>query len=127
LFVRRDCQMAHVEKEGLPTLGENASVRRRHERIATRVRALLHCHGRFQTVRIVDFSLGGLQLEGCFGIGAGDDIVVELLSGHQLTGKCMWSVGSRVGVRFLEALSADHPALTVLRQGTRRIPENVAN
>jgi hypothetical protein len=64
-----------------PAGAERPSVRRRDERHSVRLTALAHCHGRFQTVRIVDFSAGGLQLQGGFGVGPGDEVVVELLSG----------------------------------------------
>ena len=99
---------------------ERPSVRRRDERCATRITALVHCHGRFQTVLIVDFSLGGLQLQGCFGVGTADGVAVELLSGYRLSAKVAWSIGGRIGVRFLQPLSADDPALEALRQAARR-------
>jgi hypothetical protein len=64
--------------------------------------------------------LGGLQLQGCFGAGIADDVAVELLSGHRLSAKVAWSIGDRVGVRFLQPLSADAPALAALQQAARR-------
>jgi hypothetical protein len=99
---------------------ERPSVRRTDERQPVRLTALAHCHGRFQTVRIVDFSLGGLQLEGCFGVGAYDEIAVELLSGHRLAAKVAWSMGSRLGVRFLQPLQEGDEAFAVLQQAARR-------
>lgn len=99
---------------------ERPSVRRRDERCPTRVRALVHCHGRFQTALIVDFSLGGLQLQGCFGVGVADNVAVELLSGHRFPAKVAWSIGGRAGVRFLQPLSAEDPALAALREAARR-------
>jgi PilZ domain-containing protein len=112
--------MANSYEHLLSTHDNRPSVRRRDDRFPTRVTALLHCHGRFQTVRIMDFSLGGLQLQGCFGAGVGDDIVVELLSGERIAAKVAWSMGSRLGVRFLQPLSAEHPALAVLRHAADR-------
>jgi hypothetical protein len=106
-----------------PAGGERPSVRRRDERHSVRLTALAHCHGRFQTVRIVDFSAGGLQLQGGFGVGPGDEVVVELLSGDRLAAKAAWSLGSRTGVRFLQPLAADHPAWAVLEQAVRRMAE----
>jgi PilZ domain len=112
--------MASFHNE-LPSAGEEeASVRRRDQRYPTRVVALVHCHGRFQTARVVDFSLGGLQLQGCFGVGAADQITLELLSGDRLAAKVAWSMGSRVGVRFLEPLADGHPAMLIFQQGARR-------
>jgi hypothetical protein len=100
--------------ELLPARLERTSLRRHDERRPTRATALVHCHGRFQTARIIDFSSGGLQLQGCFGVGVGDAVVVELLSSHSLQGRVAWSLGSRVGVSFLEPIEASHPALKVL-------------
>jgi hypothetical protein len=112
--------MANLREEPLSASDERLSVRRRDDRLAIRLTALAHCHGRFHTVRIVDFSLGGLQRQGGFGVGPGDEVVVELLSGHRLAATAAWSLGSRVGVRLLQPLSAEHPALAVLQQAARR-------
>jgi hypothetical protein len=112
-----------VSDRSLSPGGTQPPIRRSHERHQTRVNALIHCHGRFQTVRIIDFSLGGLQLQGCFGVGVADAIAVELLSGHSFRAKVTWSIGDRVGVRFAEALLSDDPALEVLRRGMRRAIE----
>ena len=112
--------MANLHNKMHSADDDRSAVRRRDERYPLRLTALAHCHGRFQTVRIVDFSVGGLQLQGGFGVGVGDDVVVELLSGHRLAAKTAWSLGSRIGVRFLQPLSADHPAWAVLEQAARR-------
>lgn len=112
--------MANLHDEPLSAADERPSVKRRDDRHSIRLTALAHCHGRFQTVRIVDFSTGGLQLQGGFGVGPGDDVVVELLSGHRLPAKAAWSLGSRLGVRFLEPLSVEDPAWAVLDQAARR-------
>ena len=112
--------MPNLPEERLPAPDERPSVRRRDERHSIRLTALAHCHGRFQTVRIVDFSTGGLQLQGGFGVGPGDDVIVEMLSGHRLAAKAAWSLGSRIGVRFLQPLSPDHPAWSALEQAARR-------
>jgi len=111
-------RMATLYDQLLSARDERPSLRRRAERFPIRVAALAHCHGRFQTVRIVDVSLGGLQLQGCFGVGVGDGITVELLSGHRLAAKVAWSIGSRLGVRFLEPLWVEHPAVAVLQEAT---------
>jgi hypothetical protein len=110
-----------LDRPPVPESGRPSTVRRRDERHPIRATALAYCHGRFQTVRIVDYSPGGLQLQGCFGVGAGDDITIELLSGHRLAGKVMWSMGSRLGVRFLQPLDHDHPVLAALQLASRRV------
>jgi PilZ domain-containing protein len=95
-------------------------VRRRNERHAAGITALVHCHGRFQTARVVDFSLGGLQLDGCFGVAVADQVAVELLSGHRLEGKVAWAVAGRVGVQFHNQLAPDDPIVAVLSQVASR-------
>ncbi len=113
--------MAKILDRSVVPLDERpSSVRRRDERHPIRATALAYCHSRFQTVRIVDYSAGGLQLQGCFGAGIGDDMTVELLSGHRVEAKVAWSMGSRLGVRFLRPLNADHPVLAVLELAGRR-------
>lgn len=109
-----------LDRPVVPLSDQPSSLRRRDERHPIRATALAYCHGRFQTVRIIDFSTGGLQLQGCFGVGTGDDIAIELLSGHRLAAKVMWSMGSRLGVRFLEPLDNDHPVLAALTLASRR-------
>ena len=91
------------------------ALRRQHERRSAAIKALVQCHGRYQTVSIVDFSAGGMQLQGAFGVTTGDQIVIELLSGHKLNAKVAWSLGSRIGAQFAQALQADSPALLSLQ------------
>lgn len=95
-------------------------IRRRDERRAARITVLLHCHGRFQTARVVDFSLGGLQLDGCFGVAVADQVAVELLSGQRLEGKVAWAVAGRIGVQFHQPLAPDDPVVALLSQVASR-------
>ena len=96
-------------KSNLPTL-------RHGERHLARIRALVHCRGRFQTISIVDFSSGGLRLEGSFGIAARERISVELLSGDLLEATVAWSIGGQLGVQFVECLTSTHPAFMTLNR-----------
>ena len=93
-----------------------AALRRRHDRRSAAVTALVHSHGRFQTVSILDFSTGGLQLQGAFGVAPADYIEIELLSGHRLPAKVVWSLGSRIGAQFVPALEPDCPAILALQR-----------
>ncbi|MET0218825.1 MAG: PilZ domain-containing protein [Burkholderiales bacterium] len=95
-------------------------IRRRDERRAAGITALLHCHGRFQTSRVVDFSLGGLQMDGCFGVAVADRVAVELLSGQRLEGKVAWAVAGRIGVQLHQPLAPDHPVVALLSQVANR-------
>ena len=104
--------------EPQPAVAEEkaAALRRRHDRRSAAVTALVHCHGLFQTVSILDFSTGGLQLQGAFGVAPGDVMGIELLSGHRLSAKVVWSLGSRIGAAFAPALSDDNPAIVALQR-----------
>jgi hypothetical protein len=101
---------------------QEPGLRRRYERHAAAIIALVHCHGRHQTVSILDFSAGGLQLQGAFGVAQGDQIEVELLSGHRLRAKVVWSLGSRIGAQFSPVLASDNPALAVLQYAASLAP-----
>ena len=103
-----------------------AALRRQHERRSAAITALVYSHGRFQTVSILDISTGGLQLQGAFGVVAGDRIEVELLSGHRLAGKVVWSLGSRIGAEFSPALASDHPGLVALQRSIGGSPDTPA-
>jgi hypothetical protein len=107
---------------------EKATVlRRQHERRSAAITALVHCHGRFQTVSILDISAGGLQLQGAFGVTGGDRIEIELLSGHRLTAKVAWSMGSRIGAAFSPPLAPDHPGLVALQRSAGGSPDTPAD
>jgi hypothetical protein len=94
----------------------NPPTLRHAERHLARIRALVHCRGRFQTIAIVDFSLGGLRLEGSFGIAVRERISVELLSGDLLEATVAWSTGSQLGVQFVECLTSAHPVFMTLNR-----------
>ena len=99
------------------------ALRRQHERRSAAVAALVHCHGRFHRVSILDVSTGGLQLQGAFGVTKGDRIEVELLSGYRLTAKVVWSLGSRIGAEFSPPLAPDHPGLVTLQRSVGGSPD----
>jgi PilZ domain len=107
-----------MSTEPQPAVAEDkaTAIRRRHDRRSAAVTALVHSHGRFQTVSILDFSPGGLQLQGAFGVASGDVIEIELLSGHRLSAKVVWSLGSRIGAAFSPPLSQDSPAIVALQR-----------
>jgi hypothetical protein len=75
------------------------------------MRAVVHCHGRFQSIIIRDISRGGAMLENAFGLMSGDAVVVELLSGRSFAAQVMWAVANFCGVAFQELLSENDPAL----------------
>ncbi len=97
-----------------------SAVRRQFERRAIRANALVHCRGQFQRAKVVDYSQGGLLLQGTFGLMKRDPVQVELLSGTRVQGRLAWSLGAQTGVVFPEALTPTHPAMIEL---TRKATE----
>jgi len=79
----------------------------------------------FQRAQIVDYSLGGLQLEGTFGLIKRDTVQVELISGVRISANVAWSLGTHTGIVFSEPLPASHPAMLELdRRHAKRSPGN---
>ena len=87
---------------------------RQLERRPVKTSAIVHCRGQFQTAKVVDYSAGGLRLEGTFGLINRDPIEVELISGTRIHGRVAWSLGSQTGIAFPEPLPTSHPALIEL-------------
>jgi hypothetical protein len=96
------------------------SCRRKTERKSTKAQVLVHCRGRFQRARIVDYSQVGLQLEGTFGLIQTDLVAIELVSGVRVPGKVEWSLGGRTGVAFCEPLEETHEAMLELAGETNQ-------
>jgi PilZ domain len=95
-----------------------ATMRRQHERRPVKANAFVHCGGRFQRAKVVDYSQGGLQLEGTFGLMRRDTIQIELLSGTRVPGRVAWSLGAYTGIAFTEILPSTHPAMVELTRKT---------
>jgi hypothetical protein len=88
--------------------------RRQFERRPVRANAIVHCRGKFQCATVIDYSEGGLRLEGTFGLIKTDPIQIEFISGARVPARVAWSLGSQTGVIFVEPLQAGHPALIEL-------------
>ncbi len=95
-----------------------ASMRRQFERRVVKANAFVHSGGRFQRAKVVDYSQGGLQLEGTFGLMKRDTIQIELLSGTRVPGRVAWSLGAHTGIVFAEILPTTHPAMVELTRRT---------
>jgi hypothetical protein len=91
-----------------------SDVRRQFDRNPVKAHAFVHARGRFQAATVVDYSQGGLQLQGTFGLVKKDTIQVELISGLRINGNVAWSLGARTGVVFSEPLPGTHPAIIEL-------------
>jgi len=76
--------------------------------------AFVHHGDRFQHVRVMNYSHGGLMLDGTFGLMPGDAIEVELVSGLRIAARVVWSLGGRTGVAFPVSLSPAHPVMVEL-------------
>jgi PilZ domain len=101
-------------------------VHRQFERHPVKVHAFVHCRGQFQNATVIDYSNGGLQLEGTFGLIKTDAIEIEFISGIRVPGRVAWSLGGQTGIVFLESLPTDHPALVeLLRRAGMLLSKNV--
>ena len=87
---------------------------RQCERRPVKAHVFVHCRGSFQRAKVVDYSHGGLQLEGTFGLLKRDPVEVELISGTRVPGQGAWSLGAHTGVTFGGVLPTNHPALIEL-------------
>lgn len=87
---------------------------RSSERRTVRKHAILHCHGRVQTVLIRDVSAGGMKLQDAFGLMRGDSVRIELLTRRAFEGTVAWSVPPYCGIKFTAKLEADDPLLKML-------------
>jgi hypothetical protein len=100
----------------------SADGRRQFERNPVKARGFVHSCGRFQPATIVDYSQGGLRLEGTFGLFKGNPVEVELMSGIRVAGQVAWSLGGKTGIVFADALTATHPAIAELARKATNVP-----
>jgi PilZ domain len=101
-------------------------VRRQSDRHLIKTYAFVHCRGQFQSAKVIDYSTGGLQLEGTFGLIKTDPIQIEFISGILVPARVAWSLGAQTGIVFFEPLSIDHPALIeLLRRAGTYLPNSV--
>lgn len=73
--------------------------------------ALMHCHGRSQSVVIRRISREGMIVEYASGLHPRDAIKVQLLSNRTLSGSAVWSVAAYCGIAFDTPLADDDPLL----------------
>jgi PilZ domain len=95
---------------------------RRFRRNPVRAHAFVHVHGGFQAVTILDYSRGGLQLKGTFGLFQDDQVVIESLSGARVPGRVAWCLGARTGIAFCQPLPETHPVMSQLARSSRNVP-----
>jgi hypothetical protein len=87
---------------------------RQFDRRPVKAHVFVHCRGSFQRAKVVDYSHGGLQLEGTFGLLKRDAVEVELISGTRVPAQVAWSLGAHTGVAFGGPLPTEHPAMIEL-------------
>ena len=87
------------------------AARRQFERYFTKANAFVHCRNQFQPAKVVDYSAGGLQLAGTFGLIKPDQVEIEFISGVRVPAYVAWSLGAQTGIAYTEPLPIDHPAL----------------
>ncbi|MFT3731660.1 MAG: PilZ domain-containing protein [Hyphomicrobium sp.] len=91
-------------------------LRRRDPRRRVMLGAIVNCRGVTQKVRVVDFSVSGVRLDGIKGLAAGDPIQISLSPELTIDGQVVWSVWHKAGVKFVPALSEEHPAFVFLAE-----------
>jgi PilZ domain len=84
---------------------------RRHDRVSVHIPAVVHCHGRYQKITIIDASQSGIRIRGCFGLFVGDRLMVEVPGTSLLSAKVGWAQADICGCSFLELVAADHQLL----------------
>lgn len=89
-------------------------LRRRDDRHRVSFTAILECRGIAQTVRVVDFSVSGLRIDGIQGLAAGDPIQISLTPDISLAGEIAWAVWHKAGIKLLPALDETHPGYLFL-------------
>src|SRR5262245_9354385 len=100
-------------------MSEPISDRRKITRQQVNIAAILRCHRLRRRAIIVDFSLGGLHIDSSIAVVIGERATVELSSGDRLPVQVIWVAGGHFGVRFLVAMTEDHPANLALREAAR--------
>jgi PilZ domain len=86
--------------------------RRNFERRSTWVQAVVHFEDKHQSIIVRDVARGGIKIEFAYGLTAGDEISIELMSGRFLQGTVAWSLAAYCGVAFHTSLAEDDPVLT---------------
>jgi hypothetical protein len=87
--------------------------RRASRRCSAKMRAIVHCRDRFQSVVIRDISPSGMKLENVLRLMPGDVVTIELLSSRSLVGTVVWSVASFCGIEFETPLVDNDPLIWV--------------
>jgi hypothetical protein len=95
------------------------ALRRQFDRKPVKANAFVYSRGGFQRAKVVDYSEGGLQLDGTFGLVRRDVVELQLISGRRLSGQVAWSVGRQTGIVFSEPLHGNHPAMIELLQRSK--------
>ena len=100
---------------------------RRHDRIITRVPAVLYVGKSFQITIIRDISPGGARLEGANGVLPGDAVEIKLVTGQSRSAVVRWWLNGSCGVSFDAPLEAGDPFLQrALRNARKTSPSTAA-
>jgi PilZ domain len=96
-------------------------LRRRDARSRVMLAAIVECRGAAQNVRIVDFSMSGVRIDGIRGLATGDPIRISLTPELVLEGQVAWSVWHKAGINLLSPLTDDHPSYVFLAEQAKAI------
>ena len=91
-------------------------LRRRDTRRRVMFAAILECRGMEQKVRVVDFSMSGVRIDGIKDLANGDPVRISLTPGLIVEGRIAWVAWHKAGVKLAEPLIDDHPAYEFLTQ-----------
>ena len=96
--------------DGLPRLPDWAE-RRQSRRVPINVDAELRRRGQTQFVRVRDVSTGGLGIEFCDGLVAGDIVALALGGGRRFVATVAWAHSDRAGLTLATRLRPCDPLL----------------
>ncbi len=82
---------------------------RKYARLHVRKAAIVYYRKTFQSVLIVDVSIGGVALEGAGCLFAGDRVNITTMSGRSVLGVVRWWLAGRCGIQFDEELDESAP------------------
>jgi len=123
----RSAQAGSFSLAALPVPGAQSPLAlRRHDRVATRVSAILYFGKSFRITVIRDISPGGARLEGADGVLPGDAVEIKLITGQSQAGVVRWWLNGSCGISFDAVLPVDDPFLQRALRNARRSASNAA-
>jgi hypothetical protein len=89
-------------------------LRRNDKRRSLMCSAIVECRGVTRKVRVVDFSVAGLRMDGAVDLVTGDRVRVVFNSDLSVEGTIAWVVWHKTGVQLLQPLEENDPVYSYL-------------